>query len=319
MDDDKNGRDGGGTSAASNNADIDATECGPDDDDAAVERLLSPAINLVARAEAKNPHKGSLRDMRKSRRPPALTPHHVKKPPKVYPAYYAQFKASLENRPLSGLIFDEKIQDFKHPTAIQEALQTLESNLYTSLRDLQITEERVAREKRMAHGIGYVPSLNERTGPIEALFGKSVKSWGQHVINLLKLLLVATTRNQTNKIDFASEINAPPDPAVELSPLQSKCDSSHMHICNMHTHIYIYIYIIGLVAERQREVGRHHSILLKAVSQFVLLLLKHLNINHVRNRLSKTMSGVSIVSNIQYIEYMVHSRMKSTEIYFAYW
>eukprot|EP00041_Stephanoeca_diplocostata_P034916 m.1212352 g.1212352 ORF g.1212352 m.1212352 type:complete len:140 (-) comp24597_c0_seq46:1928-2347(-) len=107
----------------------------------------------------------------------------------------------------------------------------------------------------------YVETPPSREGPIEMLFKRTVKSWGQHVINMLKLLLVATTNSAGSKsssIDFACEVNESRDTITDerlLSPLK--------------------------VAERQREIGRQHSIVIKGVSHFFLLLLKHLNLNHV--------------------------------------
>ncbi|UYV76200.1 STRIP2 [Cordylochernes scorpioides] len=135
------------------------------------------------------------------------------------------------------------------PQPIHEGLKVLQQHMYISLADVQIEEE----EERLKH------PLHHKAKPIpqcatELLYQGMLPNLPQYMIGLLKILLASapTSKAKTESINILTDVL--PD-EMPMSVLQSMK--------------------LGI------DVNRHKEIVVKAVSSILLLLLKHLKLNHI--------------------------------------
>jgi hypothetical protein len=135
------------------------------------------------------------------------------------------------------------------PQPIHEGVEVLKHNMYTSLAEVQIQ-----KEEDIARNPVSTPELNVSQTASEVLYQAMLPNLPQYMIALLKILLAAapTSKAKTDSINIMSDVI--PD-EMPLTVLQSMK--------------------LGI------DVNRHKEIIVKAVSAILLLLLKHLKLNHV--------------------------------------
>ncbi|XP_011498235.1 PREDICTED: striatin-interacting protein 1 isoform X2 [Ceratosolen solmsi marchali] len=135
------------------------------------------------------------------------------------------------------------------PQPIHEGLNILKRYMYTSLSEVQIQKEEEIAKNPMST---QEPPIRQTA--TEILYQAMLSNLPQHVIALLKILLVAapTSRVKADSINILSDVM--PEEFSEDSVQSAK---------------------LGV------DVDRHKEIIVKAVSAILLLLLKHFKLNHV--------------------------------------
>ncbi|XP_034948601.1 striatin-interacting protein 1 homolog isoform X2 [Chelonus insularis] len=135
------------------------------------------------------------------------------------------------------------------PQPIHEGVQTLKRHMYTSLAEVQIQkEEEIARNPLTTS------ETPLRQTPTEILYQAMLPNLPQYTIALLKILLAAapTSKTKTESINIMADVLPEEMPMTVLQSMK-----------------------LGI------DVNRHKEIINKAVSAILLLLLKHLKINHI--------------------------------------
>uniref|UniRef100_A0A1I8IJR0 Striatin interacting protein 2 n=1 Tax=Macrostomum lignano TaxID=282301 RepID=A0A1I8IJR0_9PLAT len=142
----------------------------------------------------------------------------------------------------------------KDPVAapIHESVKVLRQNLYVSLAEMQMRQERDIVSYPLTKGRAEViPDT-----PAEHLYRQMMPHIPQYMIALLKVLLAAapTSKPKTETINLASDLL----PAADGMP-QTLVQSLRLSV----------------------DVNRHKEVIVKAISALLLLLLKHFKVNHV--------------------------------------
>ncbi|PAA67327.1 hypothetical protein BOX15_Mlig009864g1 [Macrostomum lignano] len=138
------------------------------------------------------------------------------------------------------------------PAPIHESVKVLRQNLYVSLAEMQMRQERDIVSYPLTKGRAEViPDT-----PAEHLYRQMMPHIPQYMIALLKVLLAAapTSKPKTETINLASDLL----PAADGMP-QTLVQSLRLSV----------------------DVNRHKEVIVKAISALLLLLLKHFKVNHV--------------------------------------
>ncbi|XP_015429050.1 PREDICTED: striatin-interacting protein 1 [Dufourea novaeangliae] len=135
------------------------------------------------------------------------------------------------------------------PQPIHEGVNTLKRHMYTSLAEVQIQkEEEIARNPMST------PEPPIRQTPTEILYQAILPNLPQYMIALLKILLAAapTSKTKTDSTNIMADVLPGQMPMTVVQSMT-----------------------LGI------DVNRHKEIIVKAVSAILLLLLKHLKLNHI--------------------------------------
>ncbi|XP_064417269.1 striatin-interacting protein 2 [Latimeria chalumnae] len=135
------------------------------------------------------------------------------------------------------------------PRPIHESVKTLKQHKYISIADMQVKKEEELQQCPMSLGEEDV----EQT-PTEILYQALLPNLPQYVIALLKILLAAapTSKAKTDSINILADVLPEEMPITVLQSMK-----------------------LGM------DVNRHKEIIVKAISVLLLLLLKHLKLNHI--------------------------------------
>ncbi|KAL9959390.1 hypothetical protein ACROYT_G032712 [Oculina patagonica] len=135
------------------------------------------------------------------------------------------------------------------PGPIHEGLSILKKHMYVSMADIQIKEEEEAMHRPFTKGKVNIPSNR-----VEQLYEAMLPNLPQYVIALLKILLAAapTAKPKTESINILADVFPQDMPSTVLLSMR-----------------------LGI------DVNRHKEIIVKAISAFLFLLLKHFKLSHV--------------------------------------
>ncbi|XP_077450541.1 striatin-interacting protein 1 homolog isoform X2 [Stigmatopora argus] len=135
------------------------------------------------------------------------------------------------------------------PRPIHESVKTLKQHKYVSIAEVQMKREDELQQCPLSLGEEEV----EETAA-ETLYLGMLPNLSQYVIALLKLLLAAapTSKAKTDSINILADVLPEEMPITVLQSMK-----------------------LGI------DVNRHKEIIVKAISALLLLLLKHLKLNHV--------------------------------------
>ncbi|NXK90767.1 STRP2 protein, partial [Formicarius rufipectus] len=135
------------------------------------------------------------------------------------------------------------------PRPIHESVRTLKQHKYVSISDVQIKNEEELEKCPMSLGQEEVQET-----PCEALYRAMLYNLPQYMIALLKILLAAapTSKAKTDSINILADVLPEEMPVTVLQSMK-----------------------LGI------DVNRHKEIIVKSISASLLLLLKHLKLNHI--------------------------------------
>lgn len=135
------------------------------------------------------------------------------------------------------------------PLPIHEGVKVLKQHMYVSLAEVQIKKEEEISKLPLSKKETSIPQT-----PVEILYHAILPSLPQYMIALLKILLAAapTSKAKTESINIMADVLPEEMPMTVIQSLK-----------------------LGI------DVNRHKEIIVKAISGIILLLLKHLKINHV--------------------------------------
>ncbi|CAH1783106.1 unnamed protein product [Owenia fusiformis] len=135
------------------------------------------------------------------------------------------------------------------PQPIHEGVKVLKQHLYISLAELM-----VKREEEIAANPLSKPEGEVKETATEILYRGLLPNLPQYVIALLKILLAAapTSKAKTDSINILADVLPEEMPTTVLQSMK-----------------------LGI------DVNRHKEIIVKSISGLLLLLLKHLKINHI--------------------------------------
>ncbi|XP_043223359.1 striatin-interacting protein 1-like [Amphibalanus amphitrite] len=135
------------------------------------------------------------------------------------------------------------------PSPIKEGARVLERHVYKSLSEVQIEREEEIERSPFSR-----PEVDVEQTPVEMLYAGMLPNLPQYMIALLKVLLAAapTSKTKTDSINILADALPEEMPMTVLKSMR-----------------------LGIDLNRQKE------IIGKAVSAVLLLLLKHLKVNHV--------------------------------------
>jgi len=135
------------------------------------------------------------------------------------------------------------------PQPIHEGVRVLKEHMYLSLTEVQIQREDDINKNPISKGHEEIVVT-----PSEILYQAMLPSLPQYMIALLKILLAAapTSKAKTDSINIMADVLPEEMPMTVLQSMK-----------------------LGI------DVNRHKEILVKAVAAILLLLLKHLKLNHV--------------------------------------
>ncbi|NWX93218.1 STRP2 protein, partial [Nothoprocta pentlandii] len=135
------------------------------------------------------------------------------------------------------------------PRPIHESVKTLKQHKYISISDVQIKNEEELEKCPMSLGEEEVQET-----PCEVLYRAMLYNLPQYMIALLKILLAAapTSKAKTDSINILADVLPEEMPITVLQSMK-----------------------LGM------DVNRHKEIIVKSISAVLLLLLKHLKLNHI--------------------------------------
>ncbi|XP_069764989.1 striatin-interacting protein 1 homolog isoform X2 [Narcine bancroftii] len=135
------------------------------------------------------------------------------------------------------------------PRPIHESVKTLKQHKYISIADVQAKKEEELHKSPVSLGAEKV----EQT-PVEILYQGMLYNLPQYLIALLKIQLAAapTSKAKTDSINILADVLPEEMPITVLQSMK-----------------------LGI------DVNRHKEIIVKAISALMLLLLKHLKLNHI--------------------------------------
>ncbi|CAG0914425.1 unnamed protein product [Notodromas monacha] len=187
-----------------------------------------------------------------SPRPATPVPHRGKALPWAPKVRMKDVETFLENARLKFFGFPlrgDRASLAGLPKPLHEGLRILQKHMYVSLAEKQIEEEEEVTRHPLSH-----PEDTPDRNPVEVLYQAMVPSLPQYMIAILKILLAASPTSKT-KMD---SINIMADVLPEEMPISVMQSMK-----------------LGIDVNRQKE------IIVMAVSGILLLLLKHLKLNHV--------------------------------------
>lgn len=136
------------------------------------------------------------------------------------------------------------------PQPIHEGVRVLREHIYTSLSEVQIQHEDEIAKYPLSKQTDDIVVENA----VETLYQSLLPNLPQYMIALLKILLAAapTSKAKTDSINILADVLPEEMPTTVLQSMK-----------------------LGI------DVNRHKEIIVKAISAILLLLLKHLKVNHV--------------------------------------
>lgn len=144
---------------------------------------------------------------------------------------------------------------FGLPEPIVEGVYIMKKHLYVSLAEAQLTSEEAISKYPVTHSDLI---KDYRDAPVERLYCELLPKMPQYIIALLKILLAASTPTKTTKNERAESIN-----------IMSELDPTHDETS------------IANSMRSSADAARYKEIIIKSVSSTLILLLKHLKINHI--------------------------------------
>ncbi|KAF8360723.1 farl-11, partial [Pristionchus pacificus] len=153
---------------------------------------------------------------------------------------------------------------FGLPPPIHASVEIMRKHLYTSLSDIQMEKEEILEK--------YPFSMKEEVEEtrVEALYRMMLPNLSQYVVALLKVLLAAAPSNKA-KNDTLNILCDVLTPETECSDVLSNSISLD-HSTNTPLEDSLTLTI---------DIYRHKEVMVKATSSILLLLLKHLRLNHI--------------------------------------
>ncbi|XP_037582180.1 striatin-interacting protein 1 homolog isoform X2 [Dermacentor silvarum] len=169
--------------------------------------------------------------------------------PKVRPKDIKEFLDATRLKFVGYQLPDDQTSLAGLPEPIHEGLRVLKQHMYTSLAEVQMKKEEDITKHPLSMKEHEIPAT-----PTEVLYQAMLPSMPQYMIALLKILLAAapTSKAKTESVNIMSDVLPEEMPVTVLQSMK-----------------------LGI------DVNRHKEIIIKAISAILLLLLKHLKINHV--------------------------------------
>ncbi|XP_054722125.1 striatin-interacting protein 1 homolog [Uloborus diversus] len=169
--------------------------------------------------------------------------------PKVRPRDIDAFLDHTRNKFLGFQLNNDQTSLAGLPLPIHEGLKVLKEHMYVSLSEVQIKREEDIAKLPLSKMEENIPETS-----VEMLYRSILPSLPQYMIALLKILLAAapTSKVKTESINIMADVLPEEMPMTVIQSLK-----------------------LGI------DVNRHKEIIVKAISGILLLLLKHLKINHV--------------------------------------
>lgn len=169
--------------------------------------------------------------------------------PKVRPKDIKEFLDATRLKFVGYQLPDDQTSLAGLPEPIHEGLRVLKQHMYTSLAEVQMKKEEDIAKHPLSMKEHEIPLT-----PTEILYQAMLPSMPQYMIALLKILLAAapTSKAKTESVNIMSDVLPEEMPVTVLQSMK-----------------------LGI------DVNRHKEIIIKAISAILLLLLKHLKINHV--------------------------------------
>ncbi|KAI9555338.1 hypothetical protein GHT06_017853 [Daphnia sinensis] len=169
--------------------------------------------------------------------------------PKVRQKDIDQFLDTTRMKFVGFMLPNDRVSLAGLPLPIHEGVRVLKQHTYFSLTEIQIQREEDINKNPVSKGQEDIALT-----PAEILYQAMLPSLPQFMIALLKILLAAapTSKAKTDSINIMADVLPEEMPMTVLQSMK-----------------------LGI------DVNRHKEILVKAVAAILLLLLKHLKMNHV--------------------------------------
>nr|SVE74980.1 EOG090X01YQ [Daphnia dolichocephala] len=169
--------------------------------------------------------------------------------PKVRQKDIDQFLDTTRMKFVGFMLPNDRVSLAGLPLPIHEGVRVLKQHTYFSLTEIQIQREEDINKNPVSKGQEDIALT-----PAEILYQAMLPSLPQYMIALLKILLAAapTSKAKTDSINIMADVLPEEMPMTVLQSMK-----------------------LGI------DVNRHKEILVKAVAAILLLLLKHLKMNHV--------------------------------------
>nr|CAG4635973.1 EOG090X01YQ [Eubosmina coregoni]SVE69657.1 EOG090X01YQ [Eubosmina coregoni] len=169
--------------------------------------------------------------------------------PKVRQKDVDQFLDTTRMKFVGFMLQNDRVSLAGLPQPIHEGVRVLKQHMYLSLTEVQIQREEDINKNPISKGQEEIMLT-----PSEILYQAMLPSLPQYMIALLKILLAAapTSKAKTDSINIMADVLPEEMPMTVLQSMK-----------------------LGI------DVNRHKEILVKAVAAILLLLLKHLKLNHV--------------------------------------
>uniref|UniRef100_A0A0P5CBR6 Striatin-interacting protein n=1 Tax=Daphnia magna TaxID=35525 RepID=A0A0P5CBR6_9CRUS len=169
--------------------------------------------------------------------------------PKVRQKDIDQFLDTTRMKFVGFMLPNDRVSLAGLPLPIHEGVRVLKQHTYFSLTEIQIQREEDINKNPVSKGQEDIALT-----PTEILYQAMLPSLPQYMIALLKILLAAapTSKAKTDSINIMADVLPEEMPMTVLQSMK-----------------------LGI------DVNRHKEILVKAVAAILLLLLKHLKMNHV--------------------------------------
>jgi len=169
--------------------------------------------------------------------------------PKVRPKDLDQFLDTTRLKFVGFMLPNDRVSLAGLPQPIHEGVRVLKEHMYLSLTEIQIQREEDINRNPVSKGVEDLVLT-----PSEILYQAMLPNLPQYMIALLKILLAAapTSKAKTDSINIMADVLPEEMPMTVLQSMK-----------------------LGI------DVNRHKEILVKAVAAILLLLLKHLKLNHV--------------------------------------
>lgn len=169
--------------------------------------------------------------------------------PKVREKDVSCFLEQCRSKYVGYLLQNDNTSTAGLPPSIIEGLDVLKSHVFTPLSEYQIKQEEEHADRPFSKGLHNLPVTNA-----EILYKALLPNLPQYMIALLKILLASapTAKAKTESINILTDVLPDEMPTTVLQSMQ-----------------------LGI------DVNRHKEIMVKAISALILLLLKHLKVNHI--------------------------------------
>lgn len=174
--------------------------------------------------------------------------------PKVRKPDLQQHLSNIRQKYLGYCLENDLTSTFGLPAPIIEGIAVLKKHMYVSLAEVQLEREETLEKYPLTQS-ELDPEF--RDAAAEKLYQALLPRLPQYMIALLKILLAAST-NTKNISDRAESINI----MAEINA-DANCPNIIQRM------------------KMNADAGRHKEIIIKAISAILILLLKHLKVNHI--------------------------------------